>query len=156
MAQSVGERVRGAWKRLAGLPGGKRAFSVMVGRMAPYTGTIGAKVLDLSEGYAKVELKDRKKVRNHLDSVHAIALANLGEMATGLAMMSGLPADGRGILTGIEMQYVKKARGTLTAECRVDVPSTTERREYVVEGQIADASGDVVAICRAKWLIGPR
>lgn len=156
MSKSVGDRVRSAWDKLSRLPFGKRVFSKMVGRMAPYSGTIGAVVDHLEEGYARVHLADRKAVRNHLNSVHAIALANLGELATGLAMMSGLPSDARGILTGIEMTYVKKARGTLVAECRVDVPKTSERQEYVVRGEIKNASGEIVAICDAKWLIGPR
>jgi len=156
MARSVGEKVRGAWDKLHKLPGGKVAFSKMVGRMAPYSGSVGARVQSLDAGYAKVTLRDRKKVRNHLDCVHAIALANLGELATGLAMMSGLPADARGILSGIEMAYLKKARGLLTAECRVTVPSMSERQEYLATADIKDASGEVVARATAKWLIGPR
>ncbi len=154
--QSVGERVRGSWDRLSKIPGGKKMFTVMVGRMAPYTGTIGATTLDLRPGYAKVQLKDRKRVRNHLNCVHAIALCNLGELTTGLAMMASLPDDARGILSGIEATYHKKARGTLTAECHCDPPSTSETMDYDVVGEIKDASGTVVTTVTAHWRIGPR
>jgi acyl-coenzyme A thioesterase PaaI-like protein len=155
-SQSVGDRIRGTWDRLSGLPGGKRLFSLMVGRMAPYTGTIGAVVDSLEPGYARVLLHDRKKVRNHLDSIHAVALANLGEMATGLAMMAAMPGDGRGILSGLSMRYVKKARGTLTAECRCEAPDTSTQHEVEVTGEIKDASGEIVAVATARWVIGPR
>ena len=155
-SQSVGERVRSTWNKLSKVPGGKKLFTIAVGRMAPYSGTIGAKCLELEPGYAKVELKDRKAVRNHLNSVHAIALANLGELATGLAMMAGLPDDARGILTGIEMAYLKKARGTLTAECRCDIASTSETKDYRVLGEIKNEAGEVVATATALWRIGPR
>ncbi|MCP4868285.1 MAG: DUF4442 domain-containing protein [Proteobacteria bacterium] len=155
MAASVSTRVRTAWDKLHRVPGGKRLFSKMVGRMAPYTGTIGALVDELEPGYAKVLLRDRKKVRNHLDCVHAIALCNLGEVATGLAVLSGMPDDARGILKGITMEYHKKARGLLTAECRTEIPSTSERTEYQVVGKIKDAGGEVVATATAHWLIGP-
>jgi acyl-coenzyme A thioesterase PaaI-like protein len=152
---AVGERIRKQWDSLSGIPGGKWLFSLALGRMAPYTGTIGALVDELEPGYAKVLLKDRKKVRNHLHSIHAIALINLGEVTTGLATMSGMPSDARGILKGLSIEYHKKARGLLTAECRTEIPQTSERQVYEVEGKIFDTSGDCVATVTAHWLIGP-
>lgn len=153
--KSIGETVRQAWTTLSPLPGGKRLFSFALGQMAPYTGTIGATVLELEPGYAKVELRDRRRVRNHLNSVHAIALMNLGEVATGLAIISGMPAGARSILSGLSMQYHKKARGRLTAECTTPVLRSDERREYEIIGEIKDASGEVVATATATWLVGP-
>ena len=67
--------IRDAWNLLSGVPGGKTLFSRMVGRAAPYTGSIGATVVALRPGFAQVELQDRKPIRNHLASIHAVALA---------------------------------------------------------------------------------
>ncbi len=153
---SLSMQIRSNWDKLSGKPMGKWLFSRAIGWMAPYTGTVGAMVDDLRPGYARVLLKDRKKVRNHLNSVHAIALMNLGEMSTGLALMSAMPDDARGILAGLSMDYHKKARGLLTAECSCEAPSTSERQEYEILGEIKDESGDLVATARARWLIGPR
>jgi len=153
---SLSMQIRSNWDKLSGMPMGKWLFSRAIGWMAPYTGTVGAMVDDLRPGYARVLLKDRKKVRNHLNSVHAIALMNLGEMSTGLALMSAMPDDARGILSGLSMDYHKKARGLLTAECSCEVPETCERQEYEILGEIKDESGDLVATARARWLIGPR
>jgi uncharacterized protein (TIGR00369 family) len=155
-SQSLSEQIRRTWDRLSPLPMGKWLFSRGIGHMAPYSGTVGALVDDLQPGYARVQLRDRRKVRNHLNSVHAIALMNLGEMATGLALMSAMPEDARGILAGLSMDYHKKARGTLWAECRCEVPVTSERKEYEIVGEIKDESGELVATARARWLIGPR
>lgn len=143
------------WERLSPLPGGRQVFSRLIGQMAPYTGTIRAEIVDARAGYAKLRMKDRRAVRNHLDSVHAVALVNLAEETTGVAMSLGLPHDARGILTGLSIEYLKKARGTLTAECHVDPPETSERREIEVEGVIRDRDGEVVARATATWLIGP-
>ncbi|MBT8445566.1 MAG: DUF4442 domain-containing protein [Gammaproteobacteria bacterium] len=151
---SVARRLRNNWERLSGLPGGKRLFSIMLGRMAPYTGTVGGVVELLEPGHARVRLRDRHRVRNHLQSVHAIALANIAEMSTGLAVLSGLPDDARAILVGFSIEYVKKARGDLIAETHCEIPATTERRIYEIEGVIRDASGEVVANAVARWLIG--
>ena len=148
--------VRSLWDRLSPLPAGSLLFSVALGRIAPYTGSMGARVLDVRPGYAKVQLRDRRRVRNHLNSIHAIALANLGELSSGLAIMYALPDEARGILTGLSIEYLKKARGTLTAECTCGVPEWRTRGEHDVESLIRDDSGGVVARVRPRWLIGPR
>lgn len=153
--KSIGTNIRTLWGALSSLPGGKTVFSKAVGRMAPYTGTIGAQVVDVRPGFARVQLRDRKAVRNHLRSIHAVALVNLGELTTGLAMMAGLPDDARGILTGLSIEYLKKARGLLTAECTAETPSSSERREYDVRADIKNEAGEVVARATARWLIGP-
>ncbi len=159
MADTVGagpgERLRRAWRTLSPRPGGKWLFSRLVGRMAPYSGSVGALVVELEPGHARVVLEDRPKVRNHLGSIHAIALMNLGELATGLATLAALPAGSRSILTGLSMEYLKKARGTITAVCDVTIPGGTGRVEHRVDGKLTDGSGATVALVTARWLVGP-
>lgn len=147
--------IRSLWDRFAARPGGRLLFSVALGRLAPYTGSISPRVRELRVGYARVEMRDRRAVRNHLRSVHAIALMNLAEVTSGLALMYALPSDARAILLGLSIDFLKKARGTLTAEATLEPPATSERREYEFESIIRDDSGEVVARARARWLVGP-
>jgi acyl-coenzyme A thioesterase PaaI-like protein len=144
------------WRRLERVPGGRWLFSRALGWMAPYSGSVGARVLELEPGLAVVGLSDRRKVRQHLGSVHAVALVNLGELATGLAQLSITPPSMRGIVVELCAEYRKKARGTLIARAEAQAPPADRDSEPVVTTEIVDAQGDVVAIVRARWRIGPR
>ena len=156
MAASPESIIRNQWEAWSGRPGGKWIFSKLLGRVVPYTGTIGARVEELRPGYARATLRDRRIVRNHLRSVHAIALMNLAELATGLSLNYALPADARSILKGLSIEYHKKARGTLTAEANAPVLTDNAERDLTVETAIRDEAGEVVATAQAHWRIGPR
>lgn len=145
------QRLVDAWRSLSRLPFGDRLFSRLVGMAAPYTGTVRGRFIEVRPGYARAQLRDRRRVRNHLRSVHAVALMNLGEMTTGLAMMSQVPAGGRGIVTGLAMEYRKKSRGTITCESQAPALPGPGRHDLQVEGILRDQSGDTVAIARATW-----
>ena len=155
MTDSIGPTLRKYWTYLSDKPFGKWIFSRAIGFMAPYSGSISARVIHLGPGMGIVRLKEHRNVRNHLNSVHGIALVNLAEMVTGLTLMNSLPDNTRGILTGIKMDYIKKARGLVTAKCICDIPQTNESIELEITGEIANEQGEVVARAVATWLIGP-
>ena len=144
------------WQTWSSRPMGRWIFSRILARTVPYSGTIRPEVLSLGPGEAEVAVSDRRAVRNHLNSVHAIALVNLGELTSGLALNAGLPAEARAIVTHLEIDYLKKARGRLVARCHTTIPDWRSPREHVVEAPITDTAGDVVAQVRVRWKIGPK
>jgi uncharacterized protein (TIGR00369 family) len=148
--------VRDAWHLLHLLPGGNVLFSMLLGRVAPYTGTIGAVVTELAPGRAQVRLQDRPRVRNHLHSIHAVALVNLAELAGNVALAYSLPDDARFIVSGLEIEYMKKARGTIVAVGECPVPRSNARASYDVRVRMRDAAGDEVATATLHSLVGPK
>jgi len=156
--EGPGAELLRSWERLRSLPGGKRLFSLFIGRRAPYTGSIRAVVQKLEPGRTVVTLVDRHSVRNHLRSVHAIALTNLGELSSGLAMLTVLPSGTRGIVVALEVEFHKKARGLLTAEGQAVTPAIDSLSDGDVESLatavIRDAERDLVAEVRVRWRIG--
>ena len=125
----------------------------MIGRMAAYTGSIKALVTDLQPGNCQTFLKERKSNKNHLRSIHAVALINLGEVTSGLAVLSGMTSQVRGILTKMEMEYIKKAKGDLTAQCICEIPEVEDELKYQVQTTIKDAAGETVAVGTFYWLL---
>ncbi len=148
--------VRLAWDGLARVPLGRAVFSRAVGLAAPYTASVGARVEVLRRGHAEVVLRDRRAVRNHLDCVHAIALANLAELAGNLAVSYSMPDDARFIVAGMSIDYVKKARGTIRATASCPAPETSARAEYEVPVELRDPTGTLVARAILRTIVGPR
>jgi uncharacterized protein (TIGR00369 family) len=149
-------RIKQAWDTMKGVPGGKLAFSLLIGRLARCSGTIDARVEELRRGHCEVSMKDTPKVRNHLESVHAIALINLAEIAANVALSYGLPDDARFIVSSIKMDYLRKARGTIRAICDCPVPLTSARREFEIIVSLQDESKKEVAQARITSLVGPQ
>lgn len=131
----MGQMLRHAWRTLSRIPLGDRLFSLMVALKAPYTGTIGARVLELAPRFARVEMRDRWFVHNFVPSIHAIAMTNLGEMTSGLALLCGLPAGMRGIVKKLTTEYFKIAHGTLVAVCQA--PAVEESQDKCVYTVVA-------------------
>ena len=153
--RSPGSAIRASWNRLSRLPGGRWLFGRMLSRIVPYTGTIRPRFLEIGPGIARVAMRDRRAVRNHLQSIHAIALANLAEVASGVAMVVALPDDVRGIPIRLSIDFIKKARGELVAQCRCEVPTVYAPVEIDLHPEIRDASGDVVARATVRWRLAP-
>ena len=133
---------------------GRWIFNRIIPFVNPYTGALKANVVVFRKGYTQIELTDRRAIRNHLNSIHAIALTNLGEFTSGLALISLFSDDMRGIPIEIKISFLKKARGKLIAECSTQLPTFNDEMNHTVVTVIKDESDDEVANVTAVWKLG--
>jgi acyl-coenzyme A thioesterase PaaI-like protein len=147
--------IHSLWDRLSARPGGRWIFSILLGRIVPYTGSIKPRILELTAAGARIEMRDRRSVRNHLESVHAIALANLAELTTGLPLAYAVQPRGRTILLSLTIEYLKKARGTLVGTSSFVAPSADHEADIEIPVEVRDREGNIVARARARWRVGP-
>jgi acyl-coenzyme A thioesterase PaaI-like protein len=144
-----------AWDRFQPERNGKQLFSQFLATTIPYTGSIHAEVEDVRPGSAHVLMPDRPELRNHLGSVHAIALCNLAELTANLALGYSLPERSRFIVTRLDIEYLKKAVGPIQGRSTCPIPATNQRQEYTLPVTLHDQSGDVVARATLISLVGP-
>lgn len=147
--------IRKLWDRLSRLPAGPRLFGLLMSRAIPYTGSISPRVLELRLGFARVAMADRHGLRNHLHSLHAIALANLAEYTGNLALAYSLPDGARFIVKSLSIDYLKKARGRTVGQCTCAVPQSNERQEFQLVVELNDDTGQLVARATLSTLVGP-
>ena len=148
--------IQNFWGKFNKVPGGNKVFSAIVGHFIPYTGSVSPIIQKIESGSASVLLKDKRAIRNHLDCIHAIALANVGEFTTGLCVISQLSEFAKAILVHIEVEYLKKARGDLISETNFKIPpNLSQDTEFKVVAHIKNGHQEVVTKVTATWRVRP-
>lgn len=142
------KKLKKLWQHLSSTSIGRYLFAKILGYYIPYTASINAKIITISAGHAKVSIKDDHHNKNHLNCIHAIAIANLGELATGLALHFAMKDEERAILTKLETQYLKKARGIIYAEATCLNPIAGEN---IIKANIVNSNNDTLALVTASW-----
>lgn len=135
------------WQRLETMPFGKWIFSRAICWKAPYFASIHPRFEELRPGYARVSMRKRRSVTNHIGTVHAIAMCNLAEIAAGTMTEISIPATMRWLPKGMQVQYLKKAASDVEAVANAAEVVEGPGRDVPVTVDVKDRAGEVV--CRA-------
>lgn len=146
------------YRRVTRWPAGHWIFSRLVCFKAPYFATIAPRFVALEPGRCEVRIRDRRRVHNHIGTVHAIALCNLAELSAGVMTDVTIPSGMRWIPKGMTVEYLKKAVGTLhgVAMPETAVRSAVDGYEWPVNVQVTDAGGEMVFHARVMMWLAPR
>lgn len=124
-------------------PFGLRLFSAFAARQAPYFKTISPLISVLEPNQCEIFIRKRKRVENHIGTMHVIAIVNGLEMAMGFMAEASIPKHLRWIPKGMELTYPDKAETDIT--CKASVPSDAwVAGDLPVKVEAVDTSGKVV------------
>ena len=134
------------YRRLGRWPLGGWLFARAVCFKAPYFGTIHPTFLALEPGRCEASIPHRRGMRNHIGTVHAIALCNLAELCAGVMTDASLPPGMRWIPKGMTVRYLKKAVGRQRGVATPARPivGAAEGYELPVDVAVFDAAGERV------------
>ena len=130
------------WNTATRLPRGERLFSAVFARKAPYFATVRPRFTVLEPNRAELVVPKRRRVHNHLGTVHAIALCNGLEAAMGALAEVTIPADKRWIPKGMTVAYTAKATSDITCIAETDAAQWTS-------DALPDDGGDLPVRVRA-------
>ena len=145
-------------RKITRWPAGEWLFSRAICFKAPYFGTIAPRIVSLAPGRCEVRIRDRRRVHNHIGTVHAIALCNLAELAAGVMTDATLPTSMRWIPKGMTVEYLKKATGTMHGVATPDVPlvESASGYELPVTVVVKNDAGDAVFRASIEMWVSPR
>ena len=145
------------YRRFGSTSPGRWLFSRLVCWKAPYFSSISPRIVSLDPGRGEAALRHRRRVSNHLGTVHAIALCNLAEFIGGLTTDVSIAPSMRWIPRGMTVEYLKKAQGAMRAVATLEVPGPSAvGHELPVRVDIFDAAGEPVFRAVIRMWLSPR
>ena len=160
---SFDNRLRRALARLDRAPAGLQPWlrSWVVGRTIPFVGTAGLRIDVMEEHQVAVSIANRRRVQNHIGTVHAAAMALIAETATGLVVGMNVHDGAVPVIRSMHVDYLRRAAGDLSATASLDASDirrlqVDESGDIAVPVQVSDAEGQAPVACEMVWAWRPR
>ena len=144
------------WQQLGGSSIGRWLFSKMVCHRAPYFSSISPVFELLTESSATVYVKKRRKVTNHINTVHAIAMCNACELVAGVGMEANVPRHLRWIPKGMSVNYLAKSNGGVRVTGTFTMPQGNEAVDVPVSCRAVDDEGTLVMTATVIMYVSPK
>lgn len=133
----------------------------VLGSTIKFVGTAGVNCEKLTQQESIFILKNRKKVQNHIGTVHAAATALIAETASGMVVGMNIPDDKIPVLKTMHIDYTKRSTGNLRAHATISEEQVAklynEEKGYTVIAVTVtdDASAEPVE-CQMVWAWVPK
>lgn len=150
-------------KSIKGYPAFMQDFlmNFVIRRTVKLVGTAKVEVLKLTKEESQFRIKNRKKVQNHIGTVHAAAMALIAETATGMVVGMNVPDDKYLVIKTLKVDFLKRAVGSLTATAKLSEAQrlailNEDRGEVNVAVSVIDEEGKEPIECTMIWAWTPK
>lgn len=137
------------------------ALSFVMGKVIPFAGTSGTRVEKLTPNECVIVMRNKRKVQNHIGSVHAAAMGLLAESATGFMTGLTVPDDRIIVIRSMQLEYQKRATGDMKATAsfsdeQVEFIKNNPKGDITVPVVITDATGTETVKATMIWAWTPK
>jgi acyl-coenzyme A thioesterase PaaI-like protein len=150
-------------KKIQGYPAflRKPLLNFALRKTVKLVGTAKVEVLELNKQRSEFRLKNRKKVQNHIGTIHAAGMALIAETATGMVVGMNVPDDKVPVIKTLKVDFLKRAKGDLVAKAHLTEEQiqdilTLEKGEVEVAVTVTDSEGKEPIGCKMLWAWTPR
>ena len=146
-------------KKMEGvLPASFHAFgyTVVFNSMVKLAGTSGLQVETLNQREAVVYLANKRKIQNHIGSLHACAMSLAAESATGMIVGMNVPDTHIPVIKQMNISFVRRCQGDIRARAVLSEEdyrriNEEDRGEVNVEVLVEDESGNEPIKAEMIW-----
>lgn len=145
------------------LPQSLRVFTLSkaFGKVVPMVGTAGIRYELVSPEKVVISIKNKRPMQNHINGVHAAAMALLAETATGFVVGLNVPDSRMILIKSLHVDYKRIAKGDLVATATLSDEqrqfiADNEKGELIVPITVIDESGNSPIECTMNWAWLPK
>ena len=139
----------------------RQALSAVLGRIVPFVGTAGVVIEEMTEQRVVTRLRNRRRIQNHIKTLHAAAVTLAAETASGFIVGMNLPDDKLPLMKTLHVDFKKRNKGgirivaTLTDEQKQKMRDEP-KGEVAVHVEAEDAAGVRTVQCEMVWAWIPK
>ncbi|MBD3654691.1 DUF4442 domain-containing protein [Kangiella sp.] len=136
-------------------------LNFVIRKTVKLVGTAKIEVLKLTKEESIFRIQNRKKVQNHIGTVHAAAMALIAETATGMVVGMNVPDDKYLVIKTLKVDFLKRAVGSLTATAHLSEQQrqsilSEEKGEVKVAVSVMDEENKEPIECTMIWAWTPK
>ena len=136
-------------------------WSKAFGRIVPMVGTANIRYLEVDQDHVTVRIENTRNMQNHIQGVHAAAMALLAETATGFLTGLHVPDNRILLIKSLHVDYLKVAQGGLTATATLSAEQKSfiadnDKGELLIPVTVIDDAGNAPIQCQMLWAWLPK